>query len=149
VARKLDPDAGFTLIELMVVVAVLSVLAVGVTITALRSDSASDSADMAWFEAQFNQYQSLAITSGHSYGIFVGPKDLRIARRQASGWNSQDSARKWRGKVSIANLSPRYKLDRPDILLLATGQASTFDIAFGSKNACRSDGWAGLTCTTK
>ena len=142
-------DTGVTLIELLVVVAVLSVLAVGVSITAMRGSGQLDRSDMAWFRAQFDQYQTLAITSGRSYGMFVGPKDLRVAWRDMDGWQAQSSARRWRTRVALAAHSRPADFDAPDIIILASGQNNAFDISFGASHTCHSDGWSGLTCKSQ
>ncbi|WP_390915541.1 prepilin-type N-terminal cleavage/methylation domain-containing protein [Pseudosulfitobacter sp. SM2401] len=149
-ARELTkPDAGVTLIELLVVVAVLAVLAVGVSITAMRGSDSGDRADMAWFQAQFDQHQTLAITSVRSYGLIVSPKDLRVAQHQSDGWEPQSSARRWRARVAFSRRDRASNFAAPDIILLASGQSSAFDITFGARHTCTSDGWNGLTCTSR
>ena len=144
---KLNPrDAGLTLIELMVVIAILSVLAVGVSVTAMRGTAAADASDMAWFRTQFDHHQRLAVTSATSFGLYVSPKELRVARMRADGWDPQGSARAWRGRVAHRTLNATPEFDAPDIILRASGQSSAFNITFGAGTTCTSDGWNGLVC---
>ena len=148
--RKLTPsDAGVTLIELLVVVAVLAVLAVGVSITAMRGSDSGAGADMAWFEAQFNQHRALAITSASSFGMILSPKELRIAQHQSDEWIQQTSARRWRDRTTFSTRSPKADFETPDIVFLASGQSTAFDITFGAGRSCTTDGWSDLTCNSK
>jgi prepilin-type N-terminal cleavage/methylation domain-containing protein len=145
-------DAGFTLIELLVVISVLSILSVGATLAASRQGASAATADRAWFEEQYTALRDLATQGRNSKGLSVTPKGLSFARKTAEGWQIGDPIRRWRGKVSVAGLRPQPGLNAPDIILLASGQSSAFDIRFtgrrGPSQNCHSDGWTGLTCDT-
>lgn len=144
------PQAGFTLIELLVVISVLAVLSVGATYTVSRQGTDAATADRAWFQEQYAALQDLAIQGRNARGISVTPNGLRFARRTAEGWDIGDPVRRWRGKVSLAAVRPPPAQNAPDIVLLADGQGTAFDIRFtgrrGPSQSCRSDGWTGLSC---
>jgi len=123
-------DAGVTLIELLVVVAIMSVLATGVTITALRPSPKAASSDHAWFERSFNTNRTLAIQGRTSRGLNVQPNGLVPVHMGKDGWVASQG--------------------QPDIVFLSNGQTNPFDISFTSGQLqtlrCRSDGWTGLIC---
>jgi prepilin-type N-terminal cleavage/methylation domain-containing protein len=148
--RKLTPsDAGVTLIELLVVVAVLAVLAVGVSITTMRGSGDGAQSDIAWFQSQFEQHRALAITSASSFGMIANPKELRITQHQSGGWAPQESARRWRDRMVFSSRSPKTNFNAPDIVMLASGQSTAFEITFGTAHTCITDGWGPLTCNSK
>ncbi|MBD3664937.1 prepilin-type N-terminal cleavage/methylation domain-containing protein [Sulfitobacter sp. TSTF-M16] len=145
-----------TLIELLVVTTVLSVLAVGASLTAIRNITPAPDADMAWFRTQFDTQRNLAIQGRATRGLRITAQGLGFARRTATGWQINAPTRAWAGKVTIANVEPRLvagSLAVPDLIMLATGQSSAFDVVFtdgaASTRRCRSDGWTGLTCDAK
>lgn len=150
---ELDPrhrDAGVTLIELLVVVAVLAVLAVGVTITAVRGQGNAGAADAQSFARAFDMARHLAVHSRQSQGLQITATDWRPMRRTARGWVETAPARPWRSRATLSGTAPSFDPDRPDIVVLATGQSSAFDLVFaargGGAHRCASDGWAGLAC---
>ena len=145
-------DAGITLVELLVVTAVLSVLAVGVSLTAVRSTSKNATSDGEWFRNQFQLQQSLAIQERSSRGLSITNKGLAIAARRSVGWETKKPARAWRGKVTLGRTAPRRQFDGPDIVFLPNGQTTAFELVFSSRQGgpaqrCRSDGWTGVTCS--
>lgn len=143
-------DAGLTLIELLVVVTVLAVLGVGASLVASGQGRDAATSDRVWFETQFAALQGLAVQGRTAKGLSVSAKGLSFARMTPEGWQINPAARRWRGKVSLTRLNPPRTLNSPDIVLLANGQSSAFDIQFtaagGTSQKCRSDGWAGLSC---
>jgi prepilin-type N-terminal cleavage/methylation domain-containing protein len=156
IAQGPDPthrETGVTLIELTVVTAVLAVLAVGVSLTAIRSAAPAVETDMAWFRTQFATQQSLAIQARATRGLRISPQGLSLARRTVDGWQITAPSRPWSGRVTIADVAPRLSVGAktaPDVILLANGQSSSFEVVFAhhgnDSRRCRSDGWTGLTC---
>ncbi|CUH63475.1 type II secretion system protein H [Thalassovita gelatinovora] len=142
-------DAGFTLIELLIAVAIMAILAVGVSLSAARGPQ--ERSDLALFREQFNSTQALAIAGGQSRGVQVSPRGLQMAQRTAAGWQVSDRVLRWRGRVSLRvpfGTEPGGR-DTPDLVFLATGQVTEFDIVFadrGRVESCHSDGWTGLIC---
>ncbi|APE42083.1 hypothetical protein BOO69_00660 [Sulfitobacter alexandrii] len=143
-------DRGFSLIELLVVISILAILSVGATLTVAGRGSDRAASDRAWFEAQFHALQDLAVQGRTAKGLVVSPGGLRFAHMTGEGWQIGDPVRAWQGKVTLGALAPRPGPDMPQIVLLANGSTSAFDILFSGQGArsqrCRSDGWEGLTC---
>tara|TARA_R110002049_G_scaffold44333_3_gene129869 strand:- start:116265 stop:116753 length:489 start_codon:yes stop_codon:yes gene_type:complete len=144
-------DDGVTLVELLVVVAVLAVLAVGTSVLALRSGTDRAETDLALFRSSYDTARTLAIEGRSPQGLNVAAQGLARLRHGADGWHAPDSLRRWQGRVTLAMSGPPPPFDAPDIILLATGQTSAFSIVFDPGNAaprrCQSDGWTGLTCS--
>lgn len=143
-------DAGVTLIELLVVVAVLAVLAVGVTITAVRGQGAATAADAQSFARAFDLARHLAVHSRQSQGLQITSTEWRLMRRTAQGWVEAAPARAWRGRATLSTDHTVFDPDTPEIVVLATGQSSAFDLVFSTRGdvaRCASDGWDGVTCS--
>lgn len=152
---ELDPcrrDAGVTLIELLVVVAVLSVLAVGVTLTALRGQANAGVADARSFARAYDMARHLAVHGRQSQGLHITSTDWQPMRRTDQGWVPAAPARPWRGRAILSGRGGALDPGMPDIVVLATGQSSAFDLVFSARGGragprCASDGWAGLACS--
>jgi len=147
-------EAGFTLVELLVAIAVLAVLALGASLALPRGAPPAES-DMALFQRQFEQMRQLAITGQSSRGLRITPQGLQLARRQASAqtarpdspeahgakvseplprWHVSARQQRWQGQVQFIahNSKGRAPIgsDAPDIQLLADGRSSAFIIRF-------------------
>ena len=157
---ELEPDlaqkeAGFTLVELLVSIAVLAVLALGATL-ALPRGSAPAQRDMALFQRQFEQMRQLAITGQSSRGLVIGPEGLRLASRQANPqaspqasqvdpqtdrpprgqaqtWQISPRPQPWQGRVHFEPLTSQARSGIPDIQFLADGRSSAFRIHFSPR----------------
>lgn len=172
---ELEPDfaaaeAGFTLIELLVSIAILAVLALGLTLALPQGGTRGDS-DMARFQRQYDSLRQQAIAGQHSLGLVVDHHGMRQARRLArrqfehlapdqdsppgppasSTWQISAQALRWRGSVQLdAPVATGQEL--PQIQFLGDGRSSAFVISFRPRaggtlsGRCRSDGWTGLRC---
>jgi len=140
----LSADAGVTLIELVVVVAVMAALVLGVTLSAGLGGGRSES-DLMSFRTAYDQARSLAVHGQLRRGILLSAKGRRLAWWRADGWQLSDQLQPWRGRVSYQIEGPSAAQEAPDILFLPNGQTSAFSIQFDSIS-CRSDGWTGLIC---
>jgi len=137
-------DAGVTLIELVVVVAVMASLVLGVTLTVGRGGGRSES-DLRSFRSAYDQARSLAVHGRVQRGFLLSAKGHRMAWWHSDGWQLSEHLQPWRGRVSYLVKTPRVADDRPNILFLPNGQTSAFSIQF-DHIGCRSDGWTGLIC---
>lgn len=151
-ARGAAPEhsAGFTLIELVIVVAVLSVLAVGAGLVASRSGRAAEQSDLQRFRQQFETVRARAIQGRQALGIKITAKGFRGAHQAEQGWVMSQQENRWRGRAVLQSDGPRQDTDAPDIILLSNGRSSAFTLSFftsGARRArCVSDGFSGLTC---
>jgi len=157
-------DAGFTLVELLVAIAVLAVLALGASLALPRGAPPAES-DMALFQRQFEQMRQLAITGQSSRGLRITPQGLQLARRQASAqtalldspeahsakaseplprWHLSARQQRWQGRVQFIsqNSAGRAPIGSaaPDIQLLADGRSSAFIIRFFPRSGSASTG---------
>lgn len=139
---------GFSLIEVLITVAVLAVLAAGVSLSVGRGGGGSET-DQALFQRNFDSLQQLAITGAQTRGIQLSPKGMQLATRTDAGWEVSEQVIAWRGRVTAATNGPSAIANTPDLVLLANGQSTAFSIVFsdgGDVRRCGSDGFTGLTC---
>jgi len=163
VGRVGDTD-GFTLLELLVIVAVLSLLVVSVSLTVMRDD-APQTQDAASFREIFEQQHSQAVHGRQPLGLAFEAGGVRrmwferaSATRLVAGWQPAQNLIKWNGRVLFENaqfgLGSRISIGgagsiRPDILFLPNTRTSRFSVLFLGTEAtqrCTSDGWKGLEC---
>jgi prepilin-type N-terminal cleavage/methylation domain-containing protein len=143
----LDLDAGVTLIELVVVLAVLASLGLGVTLTRGATGARGDS-DLMGFRSSYDQARSLAVHGQRRRGILLSAAGLRLAWGGADGWQISERSQPWRGRVSYHIDGPQMPPEIPNIIFLPNGQTTAFSIQF-DQITCRSDGWTGLICAEK
>lgn len=137
-------DAGVSLIELLVVVAVLSVLAVGVSMTALRNPDQAEQ-DQALFQRLYDQTRALAIEGRQSRGLRVTSRGISVATQTPDGWQI-GSEQRWQEAVSLVVRDQTLGAGAPQLVVFKNGQSSAFEVQFGTRGRCRSDGWTGLIC---
>jgi len=145
-------DAGVTLVELLVVVAVLAVLGVSSSLLAFRGDGADAArSDLAWFQANYDRARLLAIEGRSPQGLNVTAQGLQRLVVRAERWQGDPPARRWQGRVTLAAQGAVALHGAPDIMLLANGQTTPFSINFNDRGRagqrCESDGWTGLQCS--
>jgi len=137
-------NAGFTLIELMIVVTVLSVLtlSVGLGVTRPRSPNAQD---WARFQAAHAQLRDQAILSGEVLGLALdGGGFQRLAWRDG-GWVQAGQALRWRDAVQV--IAPQD--GRGPVLVTPGGRGTALRLRFerGARvTICVTDGWGPVSC---
>jgi len=150
---KPGADTGVSLIELLVVVAVLSVLAIGVSLP-LRDGGSQAPADAARFASMFERTRTLAIHGQTQQGLRLTSRDMALMKLTADGWQTSRQSIRFQGRADFRTKTPANALsalDAPEIIFLPNGQTTPFDLIFfgsGSRSAvCKSDGWMGVECT--
>lgn len=151
-------DRGFSLLEMVVVVAVIAVLSVTATFTV--TDRSRGEGDVIRFAATYDRLRDAAILAGVPRGLALLPggwQSLDPPRPGArdAGWHPVGSVQKFRGEARFERdrraLEPRdlAQVPRPDITFLPDGQVSPFEVTFIGKTTlsrCRSGGLSGLEC---
>ncbi|WP_299693825.1 prepilin-type N-terminal cleavage/methylation domain-containing protein [uncultured Tateyamaria sp.] len=136
-------DAGVSLIELVVVVAVLAVFAVGISLVPAGSGGGGADKDAARFQARMAALSDRAVQGRAVLGLRITARDMQPVERGTGGWRDIGPAELWGGPVTVQ--VTRGLGDAPDILLLPNGRASAFAITFG-RRTCRGAGWGPPQC---
>ena len=138
-------SAGFTLVELLVATAVLAVLTVGAV---LRLGAAPPPSDMVRFERAYDMQQALATATRQRRGLYVTRQSLQVALWQDGAWVESGPPIDWQGQVVPDARLPGPR-NRPDVVILHTGQSTPIRLIFAGVGACESDGQTGLTCSAR
>ena len=149
-------DAGFTLIELAVVVTILAILSVGIgaSMSFARLTPQADD-DLILFEERLAQLQAQAVYKQTPQGLRITNTGWQIQRFDptAHTWDKGGRVTRWKNAVFFQK-SPLAKRggnrrQSPDIVLLPDGRSTPFEITFTHNSTsiqCRNDGWTGLRC---
>lgn len=135
-ARSNHSEEGFSLIELVVVVAVLSVLAVGASLAA--GQRSGGQSDLRTFTQEFELTRALAVQGRQVRGMRVTPQGFALSRLENGEWVPQGSLRRWRDAVSVqTGLRPEGGIagtgpNNPNIVILPNGTGTVFSISFRS-----------------
>lgn len=143
------PDAGFTLIEVLIAVAVLAVLATGASLAATRGPSVAVS-DAAAFAEVFDMQRRLAVQGKARRGLVLEGQGYRHAQYRDGQWQVSERRLPWRGRA-VPNISNRASLPGAQLVVfLPNGRTSAGEVVFSAGGAepmrCTFDGWTGATC---
>ncbi len=136
-------ERGFTLIELMVVITVLSLLTLSVTLTVSRPRGGGPSQDWARFQAVHDALRTEAVLTRRILGLSVNSDGYQRLERVEGAWRTGGEMIAWREGVAV---------ERPfggQVAFLPAGQGSAVRVRFegGPRvTVCESDGWAALRC---
>ncbi len=137
-------ETGFTLIELMIVVTVLSLLTLSVSLGISRPGG-QGAQDWTRFAALHDQMRGQAILSGDILGLAIDEDGYRRMRWQNGGWHAEGTPGAWRSNLVV--IAPVDR--RAPLVFSPGGQATALHLRFGTGSdvtRCISDGWRKLEC---
>lgn len=143
---------GFSLLELVVVIAVVGILSLGVSLSLSGGRSTGGyPRDATRFESQYSALRDSAIHSRTPVALSVDPAGWQVMRRAGDVWQGEGPRVRWSGAaVFQRDLSaPVSPVPVPEVIFLPDGRSSAFSIRFtdaGQVVQCSSDGWQGLEC---
>jgi len=143
--RRLDPQAGFTLIELMIAITVLALLTTTLTLSVSRP-RAGNVSDVSRFQAVHALLREQAVLSRQVLGLRMDADGYQRLR-WVGEWVSVGDAVRWRGEVAV--LVP-FVAAGP-VQFAPSGQASALRVRFSSGDrttVCESGAWGHVTCRT-
>lgn len=142
--RRVDSAAGFTLIELMIAVAVLALLSTTVVLSVARPSSGS-SQDWVRFQQTYERLRAEATLSRQKLAMSLDSEGFQKMRWEGAGWHDVGSAVSWRDQAVV--LEPVNPFDA--IAFAPSGQTSRFRVQFtgsGGTRTCFGDGWGPISC---
>lgn len=137
-------SAGFTLIELMIVITVLALLTTTVSLSANRPRTALAS-DFGRFRAVHDRLRDQAVLSRQIMGLAVDADGYQRLRWDGQDWQPLGAPVRWRGQVLM--LSPSDA--RAPLQFAPSGQATPLRLRFddGARvMLCQADGWSAVSC---
>jgi prepilin-type N-terminal cleavage/methylation domain-containing protein len=151
-------EHGFTLLEMVIVVAVIAVLSITATFSVTQRNSGDS--DVLRFGAAYDRLRDAAILGHSARGVALLPGGWQVLLpappgAEVEGWQTNGRTQKFRGEVRFEGargpIFPK-ELDRepaPDLVFLPDGQVTRFEVSFignGTVMRCTSAGFSGLIC---
>lgn len=127
-------DAGLTLIELLVAIAVLAALAVGAGLLLPRAGES----DAARFARSVETARQTAILTGTPRALRITPTRVTPLTWAGTGWQTDGPA--------LTLGTPAALAGDPLLILLPDGRSTSVSLQLG-RIRCTSDGWTRLTCS--
>lgn len=141
-------SAGFSLIELLIAVAVLSALAVGASLAGFGAGRAAPS-DAEALVAAAETAGRRALLQRAPQALILGPEALRAAQATAGGWQPGAEIARWRQPPEATATGPAL----PAVLVfLPDGRMTPFSVAYWDgyrRILCQSDGWQAPDCSAR
>ena len=144
-------EAGFSLLELMAVVAILSVLTVGAML-ALGRPAPGPGRDAATLETLFREMRQIAVQGQRPVGLDLTQQGWRRADPVPGGWTRAGREVAWAGPVGIVALPPAPRpgsAEPPTVIFLRDGRVTPVTLQLGPSGtgvACATDGFAPFRC---
>ncbi|MFB9148698.1 prepilin-type N-terminal cleavage/methylation domain-containing protein [Roseovarius ramblicola] len=152
-------DSGFSLLEMVVVVAIIATLSVGAS---LAIGARGGTADAPRLAATYDALRDAALLGQEMRGLRLVPGGWQVllpAEGDAPGWRVSGAVQSVRAEARfegtrgpILPAPPDTRPPQPDIVFLSDGEVTPFEVVFVTDDtvtACRSRGLAGLDCTTR
>ena len=142
--RRVNASAGFTLIELMIVIAVLALLTTTVSLSANRPRTAL-ATDAGRFLATHARLREQAVLSRQIMGLAVDADGYQRLRWNGETWQLLGKKARWRGAVAVLRPANR----RAPLEFAPSGQATPVRLRFdqgGRVRVCASGGWDAVSC---
>lgn len=137
-------ERGFTLVELLVAVAILAVLALGAGLVRARAPDADAAA--ATLARAFELARRSAVAAQRPTGLEVTEAGLQVVALSAEGvWMATGPEHHLRARPRVRALGPGAPAAGPAVRFLPTGETSAVAIQLGGLS-CRATGWSGLAC---
>lgn len=155
-------DHGFTLLEMVVVVAVIATLSVGASLSIGPRGGTADAPRLA---SVYGALRDAALLGQVPRGLRLVPGGWQVLvprEGPEAGWQPSGAAVKFRSEVRFEGAAgpilaaPEGLTPRPDIVFLPDGKVTPFEAVFvtdATITACRSEGFAGglagLVCAVR
>lgn len=148
-------SAGFSLLEMVVVVAVLAVLSVSVSFAVGRGTSAPG-ADATRFAALHTRLREAAVLGRHVQALAIGQTGWQVMTREGTAWVSAGRPGQFRSAARFEGTTgplggPKISA-APDLFFLPDAQVTPFSVTFiapGVITRCATNGWAALDCSVQ
>ena len=149
-AGRITPQSGFSLVELMIVVAVFSLLSLG-AVLAINLRDPRGSRDVAWLEQTFATARREAILTRREARFAISPTGVTRMAPGEDGWQPAGGESALDGLVTATAGygALRDDLGRVIVALLPDGRTSAFDLRLEAGRqvwTCAADGWGALAC---
>jgi type II secretion system protein H len=141
--RLARSDRGFTLIELMIAVAVMASLATAVTLSVARP-SGDAQTDLRRFTEMHDRLRTEAAISRQLLAVAVDATGYQRLAWDGTAWQQVGPAMTWSGPVAVR---VPFRSDTP-IEFAPSGQVTPFQLQFESR-LCESDGWGPVACSAR